>query len=138
MDWGKDMECSGRQEMESCVYQLVRASLLLKLLRSTLSFTIISRFCKFGSLQIWTRIICFCYIYCTTNFASNVLLSFEIFYRFKDRTYGSSGATSGLTSSLAFTPVQVCYIVTMLIRDICQQYICIQVQTSDLVYHALN
>ena len=27
--------------------------------------------------------------------------------RFKEKSYGSSGATSGLTSSLAFTPVQV-------------------------------
>ena len=27
--------------------------------------------------------------------------------KFKSRAYGSSGATSGLSSSLAFTPVQV-------------------------------
>lgn len=31
------------------------------------------------------------------------------FCRFKEKHYGSSGATSGLSSSLAFTPVQVCY-----------------------------
>ena len=37
-----------------------------------------------------------------------------IFFRFKDRSYGTSGATSGLTSSLAFTPVQVwCFPVTL-------------------------
>jgi hypothetical protein len=29
-------------------------------------------------------------------------------FRFKEKNYGSSGASSGLTSSLAFTPVQVC------------------------------
>lgn len=28
-------------------------------------------------------------------------------FRFKEKSFGSSGATSGLTSSLAFTPVQV-------------------------------
>lgn len=31
------------------------------------------------------------------------------FVRFKEKNYGSSGATSGLTSSLAFTPVQVSF-----------------------------
>jgi len=32
-----------------------------------------------------------------------------VVFRFKEKRYGSSsGATSGLTSSLAFTPVQVC------------------------------
>jgi hypothetical protein len=31
------------------------------------------------------------------------------FFRFKEKNYGSSGATSGLTSSLAFTPVQVSF-----------------------------
>lgn len=31
----------------------------------------------------------------------------NIVIRFKEKQYGSSGATSGLTSSLAFTPVQV-------------------------------
>ena len=35
-------------------------------------------------------------------------MSYVIFFRFKEKQYGSSGATSGLTSSLAFTPVQVC------------------------------
>lgn len=30
-----------------------------------------------------------------------------LFCRFKEKQYGSSGATSGLSSSLAFTPVQV-------------------------------
>lgn len=31
----------------------------------------------------------------------------NVVFRFKEKNYGSSGATSGLTSSLAFTPVQV-------------------------------
>lgn len=34
---------------------------------------------------------------------------FCMYFRFKEKNYGSSGATSGLTSSLAFTPVQVCH-----------------------------
>lgn len=40
--------------------------------------------------------------------------------RFKEKSYGSSGATSGLTSSLAFTPVQVCLLVTIVVADIFQ------------------
>ena len=35
-----------------------------------------------------------------------IMLAF--YFRFKERSFGSGGATSGLTSSLAFTPVQVC------------------------------
>ncbi|KAG6384154.1 hypothetical protein SASPL_156047 [Salvia splendens] len=33
-------------------------------------------------------------------------LAAKVAKKFKDRSYGTSGATSGLTSSLAFTPVQ--------------------------------
>lgn len=41
------------------------------------------------------------------NFALTLFLIARQFSRFKEKSYGSSGATSGLTSSLAFTPVQV-------------------------------
>ena len=47
-------------------------------------------------------------LYCTISCAATSLdyiLPSDI--RFKEKSYGSSGATSGLTSSLAFTPVQV-------------------------------
>ncbi|XP_010538428.1 PREDICTED: U4/U6 small nuclear ribonucleoprotein Prp31-like [Tarenaya hassleriana] len=37
---------------------------------------------------------------------SKLKLSAKVAKRFKEKSYGSSGATSGLTSSLAFTPVQ--------------------------------
>ncbi|KAK1371067.1 hypothetical protein POM88_037159 [Heracleum sosnowskyi] len=80
MDLVKDMECLARLEVGSCVYQLVKISLLLKLPKSMLSFTLSFLFC-FSSLCYW----------------------------FKERSFGS-GATSGLTSSLACTPVQVWYL----------------------------
>ncbi|XP_020571487.1 tropinone reductase 2-like [Phalaenopsis equestris] len=38
---------------------------------------------------------------------SETFIIFLAIKRFKEKSYGSSGATSGLTSSLAFTPVQV-------------------------------
>jgi hypothetical protein len=39
--------------------------------------------------------------------ATSFWLYIAFWIRFKEKSYGSSGATSGLTSSLAFTPVQV-------------------------------
>uniref|UniRef100_A0A803NUF2 Nop domain-containing protein n=1 Tax=Cannabis sativa TaxID=3483 RepID=A0A803NUF2_CANSA len=40
-------------------------------------------------------------------------LAAKVAKKFKEKQYGSSGATSGLTSSLAFTPVQVSYFFLM-------------------------
>lgn len=39
-------------------------------------------------------------------------------FRFKDKQYSSGGATSGLTSSLAFTPVQVSFLFFSLDLDL--------------------
>lgn len=38
--------------------------------------------------------------------AAQSKLAAKVVKKFKEKRYGSSGATSGLTSSLAFTPVQ--------------------------------
>lgn len=43
--------------------------------------------------------------------SSHLFLIIYIIFRFKEKNFGSSGATSGLTSSLAFTPVQVCAVI---------------------------
>ena len=48
-----------------------------------------------------------CHLHILLGFVENVHGT-ACFCRFKEKPYGSSGATSGLSSSLAFTPVQVC------------------------------
>lgn len=110
--------------MANCECLSVRASLLLRLRRSKCA--VLTSFCQseipaldynvfyhprsmvmvtiFGlsfAYQVSSPVLCFSF--CAENLHGAVC-----FCRFKEKQFGSSGATSGLSSSLAFTPVQVC------------------------------
>lgn len=57
-----------------------------------------------SSLHFCSKLI---FIFTVYDCYSKFLLCLHGDFRFKEKSYGSSGFTSGLSSSLAFTPVQV-------------------------------
>jgi hypothetical protein len=117
------MECLVRLAVASFVCQLVKVNLVQKLLRSESFLTAFSSTYSIKSLVIWIIILVSVIFICQINYFKkskfqNLAINSKnndnsdwlfSFFRFKEKNYGSSGATSGLTSSLAFTPVQVSF-----------------------------